>query len=107
MKPPTENESMIPPFPILQVRGVHVVIDRALTEHYGVSIKRLNEQVKRNAERFPNDFKFHLTADEKSEVDANCDHLKKLKFSKTCQPLLPEMAPSWLRMFSAVPRPSK
>ena len=44
--------------------------------------KRLNEQVKRNAERFPADFMFQLTAAEKAEVVANCDHLAKLKFSR-------------------------
>ena len=45
--------------------------------------KRLNEQVKRNRERFPADFMFQLTQVEKDEVVANCDHLAKLKFSKT------------------------
>jgi hypothetical protein len=47
-----------------------------------VSTKRLNEQVKRNADRFPGDFMFQLDAAEKAEVVANCDHLQKLKFSK-------------------------
>ncbi len=49
---------------------------------YGVDTNRLNEQVKRNAERFPQDFMFQLDAAEKAEVVANCDHLNKLKFSK-------------------------
>lgn len=49
---------------------------------YGVQTKRLNEQVKRNRDRFPSDFLFQLTADEKTEVVANCDHLRNLKFSK-------------------------
>lgn len=44
--------------------------------------KRLNEQVKRNRDRFPSDFLFQLTADKEAEVDANCDHLQNLKFSK-------------------------
>ena len=44
--------------------------------------QRLNEQVKRNRDRFPSDFLFQLTADEKTEVVANCEHLKNLKFSK-------------------------
>lgn len=48
---------------------------------YGVPTKRLNEQVRRNRERFPTDFLFQLTADEKAEVVAKCDHLAKLKFS--------------------------
>ena len=50
---------------------------------YGVATKRLNEQVKRNAGRFPEDLMFRLTAGEKREVVAKCDHLTKLKFSKS------------------------
>jgi ORF6N domain len=41
----------------------------------------LNEQVKRNQNRFPEDFMFQLTDQEKTEVVANCDHLSLLKFS--------------------------
>lgn len=67
---------------ILLIRGQRVMIDSDLAELYGVPTKRLNEQVKRNRERFPNDFMFQLTAEEKAEVVANCDHLNKLKFSK-------------------------
>ena len=65
------------------IRGQRVMIDVDLAEMYGVQTKRLNEQVKRNRDRFPSDFLFQLTADEKAEVVANCDHLQKLKFSKT------------------------
>ena len=64
------------------VRGLKVMIDVDLAALYGVETKRLNEQVKRNRERFPADFLFQLTAAEKAEVVANCDHLQKLKFSK-------------------------
>ena len=67
---------------ILLIRGQKVMIDSDLAELYGVPTKRLNEQVKRNRERFPLDFMFQLTTDEKVEVVANCDHLNKLKFSK-------------------------
>ena len=59
------------------------MLDADLAKLYGVETKRLNEQVRRNIERFPEDFMFHLTAEEKSEVVANCDHLAKLKFSPT------------------------
>jgi hypothetical protein len=59
------------------------MIDTDLAELYGVPTKRLNEQVKRNLARFPQEFMFQLTADEKQEVVANCDHLKNLKFSRT------------------------
>ena len=64
------------------IRGLRVMIDVDLAALYGVPTKRLNEQVKRNRERFPADFLFQLTPTEKAEVVANCDHLQKLKFSK-------------------------
>jgi hypothetical protein len=66
---------------ILFIRDQKVMIDSDLSELYGVTTKRLNEQVKRNKNRFPNDFMFRLSIEEKYEVVANCDHLKKLKFS--------------------------
>jgi hypothetical protein len=68
---------------ILHLRGRKVMIDRDLAELYGVSTKRLNEAVKRNSNRFPDDFMFQLTQKEKEEVVANCDHLQPLKFSVT------------------------
>jgi hypothetical protein len=68
---------------ILTLRHQRIIIDTDLALLYGVDTKRLNEQVKRNAERFPQDFMFQLDATEKAEVVANCDHLNKLKFSKT------------------------
>lgn len=64
------------------IRGLRVMVDVDLAALYGVETKRLNEQVKRNRERFPSDFMFQLTPQEKAEVVANCDHLQKLKFSK-------------------------
>jgi hypothetical protein len=66
---------------ILFARGLKVMIDSDLAELYGVTTKRLNEQVKRNIKRFPEDFMFQLTETEKQQVVANCDHLKNLKFS--------------------------
>tara|TARA_B100000315_G_scaffold143133_1_gene132109 strand:- start:219 stop:749 length:531 start_codon:yes stop_codon:yes gene_type:complete len=68
---------------ILLIRGEKVIIDADLAEFYGVPTKRLNEQVKRNKDRFPEDFLFQLSVKEKAEVVANCDHLSKLKYSKT------------------------
>ena len=70
---------------ILTIRGQKVILDADLALIYGVPTKRLNEQVKRNSKRFPDDFVFQLTAAEKSELVANCDHLARLKFS----PVLP------------------
>jgi ORF6N domain. len=66
---------------ILFIRGQKVMLDADLAELYGVTTKRMNEQVKRNRARFPADFMFQLTEDEKAEVVANCDHLVRLKFS--------------------------
>ncbi|WP_418185412.1 ORF6N domain-containing protein [Aliarcobacter vitoriensis] len=49
---------------IYNIRGFQVMLDRDLAELYGVETKRLNEQVKRNIERFPKEFMFQLTKDE-------------------------------------------
>lgn len=68
---------------ILIIRGQRVMIDNDLAVLFGVKTFRLNEQVKRNLHRFPEDFMFQLTAEEKQEVIAICDHLEKLKFSST------------------------
>jgi len=59
---------------IIMIRSQKVMIDKDLAELYGVTTKRLNEQVKRNRKRFPEDFMFQLTEEEKEEVVANCDH---------------------------------
>jgi hypothetical protein len=68
---------------ILVIRGQKVMLDADLAALYDVPTKRLNQQVKRNAERFPNDFMFQLARAERDEVVANCDHLRQLKFSPT------------------------
>ena len=49
---------------IRTVRGVQVMLDRDMASLYGVETGALNRQVKRNAERFPEDFMFRLSADE-------------------------------------------
>jgi phage regulator Rha-like protein len=49
---------------ILILRGQRVILDADLAELYGVEVKRLNEQVKRNTKRFPADFLFRLTRTE-------------------------------------------
>jgi phage regulator Rha-like protein len=72
---------------ILYIRGQKVMIDSDLAEMFGVTTKRLNEQVKRNIKRFPEHFMFVITQEEKENVVANCDHLKKLKYS----PYLPSI----------------
>jgi ORF6N domain-containing protein len=49
---------------ILVLRHQKVILDSDLAKLYGVSVKRLNEQVNRNRERFPSDFMFQVTAKE-------------------------------------------
>lgn len=71
---------------VLIIRELKVMIDSDLAELYGVSTKRLNEQVKRNIKRFPKDFMFQLSEAEKEEVVAICDHLHKLKYSPYLSP---------------------
>jgi phage regulator Rha-like protein len=66
---------------IFTIRGKKVMIDRDLAELYGIPTFRLNEAVKRNIKRFPNDFMFKLTDEEHKEVIANCDNLQNLKYS--------------------------
>ncbi len=63
---------------ILFIRGERVMLDADLAVLYGITTKRLNEQVKRNKDRFPEDFMFPLTKSEKAEVVAICDHLKNI-----------------------------
>jgi len=66
---------------IFCIRGVNVMIDRDLAEIYGVKTKRLNEQVKRNIERFPERYMFQLSDNEILKLVANCDRFNKLKHS--------------------------
>ena len=49
---------------ILTIRDVQVMLDRDLAELYGVEVGQLNRQVKRNIERFPNDFMFQLSRED-------------------------------------------
>jgi hypothetical protein len=53
---------------IFVLRQQKVILDRDLAELYGVPVKRLNEQVKRNRERFPSDFMFQLTKPEEGAL---------------------------------------
>ena len=68
---------------ILLIRGQKIIIDADLTMLYGVPTKALNQAVKRNTNRFPDDFMFQLSQAEKDKVVTNCDHLARLKFAKT------------------------
>ena len=63
-----ENEILLPEIKIedkiLVIRGIQVMLDCDLAELYGVGTKRLNEQVRRNIERFPANFMFQLNHEE-------------------------------------------
>ncbi|VEU74616.1 ORF6N domain [Mycoplasmopsis citelli] len=66
---------------IFTIRDKQVMIDRDLASLYHVTTKRLNEQVKRNYLRFPEEFCFQLDNEEKKELVANCDRFSSLKHS--------------------------
>lgn len=68
---------------IVLVRGQKVLLDRDLAELYGVTTRRLNEQVSRNKERFPSDFLIQMTAVERSDLIQVNPRLTRLKFSRT------------------------
>ena len=66
---------------IFTLRGKQVMLDRDLAELYKVETKVLNQAVKRNIKRFPDDFMFQLNTIEKSELVTNCDRFRNLKHS--------------------------
>jgi hypothetical protein len=63
-------------FLIRTIRRQKVILDSDLARIYGVQTGRLNEQVKRNAKRFPSDFLFQLTADEAESLRSQSATLK-------------------------------
>ncbi|MBP5557742.1 MAG: ORF6N domain-containing protein [Bacteroidales bacterium] len=63
------------------IRGNAVMIDRDLAVLYSVETKRINEQARRNIERFPDRFRFQLSNEETSQLVAFCDRFKALKHS--------------------------
>lgn len=71
------NELIIIEYKIHEIRGQKVMLDFDLAEMYGVETKRLKEQVRRNIERFPQDFMFELLKHEWAELVANCDQFPK------------------------------
>ena len=66
---------------IFEIRNQKVMIDADLAKLYGVPTKRLNESVKRNTKRFPEDLMFQLSVQEKDELVANCDRFTNMKHS--------------------------
>jgi hypothetical protein len=86
-KQPTSNNKSLPALTteagveqrILLIRGQKVILDSDLAELYGVTTKRLNEQVKRNLRRFPEDFMFRLTIAEARELLLSRSQIATLK----------------------------
>jgi len=70
---------------ILTLRGQKVILDLNLAEIYGVETRVLNQAVKRNADRFPEDFSFDLTREEILRISQTVTSLPNLKFSKQVQ----------------------
>jgi hypothetical protein len=70
---------------ILTLRGQKVLLDLNLAEIYGVETRALNQAVKRNQDRFPDDFLFELTRDEILRISQTVTSLPNLKFSKQVQ----------------------
>jgi hypothetical protein len=87
-KPPIESL-------ILSLRSQKVILDADLAALYGVPTKRLNEQVKRNADRFPEDFMFQLTAPEFENL--------KSQFATSSLPATKDqgVAPNWSQFATA------
>lgn len=66
---------------IFLIRGNRVMLDADLSRLYGVPTKALNQAVKRNLARFPRDFVFQLSQEEKNELVTICDRFERLKHS--------------------------
>jgi len=68
---------------IFNIRGQKVLLDRDLALLYQVTTKVLNQSVKRNISRFPDDFMFQLSREETVELVTNCDRFESLKHSSS------------------------
>ena len=68
---------------IINSRGENLLIDSNVGEIYGVETKRVNEAVKNNLDRFPDDYLIELTQAEKQELVENFDRIERLKHSTT------------------------
>ena len=66
---------------IYEIRGQRVMLDFDLANMYQIPTKALKQAVKRNIERFPEDFMFQLTEKEWRELVTNCDRFNSLKHS--------------------------
>jgi ORF6N domain len=89
---------------VLFIRGEKVLLDFHLAELYEVETRALKQQIRRNIERFPEDFMFQLSKSEWKELITNCDNLGSIKFS----PSLPfAFTEQGIAMLSSVLRSKK
>ena len=70
---------------IYTLRGQKIILDIDLARIYSVEIRRLNEQVKRNADRFPDDFMFQLTLAEWQKLRRLRSQNATLKYGQQCE----------------------
>jgi hypothetical protein len=74
---------IVPELRILMIRDQRVLLDTDLAQLYGVETRALNQAVKRNLERFPEEFVFRLTREEILSISQTVTSLSQLKFSKS------------------------
>jgi hypothetical protein len=67
---------------IIIIRGISVILDSDVAELYGVETREINQAIKNNPEKFPEDYIFELTKEEKQEVIKKFDN-PQIKFSPT------------------------
>ena len=89
---------------IFDIRGLNVMVDADLASLYDTDTKVLKQQVKRNKDRFPVDFMFQLTKEEKNELVTNCDRLSSMKHSSVSPMVFTEHG---VAMLSSVLRSKK
>lgn len=89
---------------IYTIRGQKVILDRDLAEMYGVETRALNQSVKRNIERFPEDFMFQLTKTEWETMSSQSVMTSLIKRPKSALPLV--FTEHGVTMLSAVLRSS-
>jgi hypothetical protein len=90
IKPKKPIESVI-----LNIRGCKVILDADLAELYGVPTKAFNQAVKRNADRFPEDFMFQLTAQELENLKSH------IATSSLEVPQTEGVAPNWSQIVTS------
>ena len=83
MNQPTEIDGVVNIVPLIRsIRDVRVILDRDLARLFGVETRALNQAVKRNQNRFPQDFVLVLAREEILRISQSVTSLRKLRFSR-------------------------